>query len=293
MIFSEGPLHTDEQVLHVQLEPIYNSSERTQDIVWETCWIWWTIETNAEGESGKSVHATRHDMMIMIVIAVSKIFCTIFFTGVWQKVSSGFQVIINIISQWSLSDSKFPQISRTLLSILADLKSAVVLKVSIFPMIASSPTLFSRPLEDCPECTNYNWYHRHFHVPYFIFSLLYLFIIILLLTTFRTNTDWFPLESEWHQVSSRLWDSSKYPSRFQQCCGWNCFDSFSNLQFIKPLFLGPWELFQLLQLRLVSLSSSLFQLSSMVQVLVQSFFFFLLPFFPFNMWFTSTAKYTW
>ena len=31
--FSYGPLHTDEKVLDDQLEPIYNSSVRTQDEV--------------------------------------------------------------------------------------------------------------------------------------------------------------------------------------------------------------------------------------------------------------------
>ena len=32
-IFTDGPLHTDEQVLDDQLELIYNSFVRTQDVV--------------------------------------------------------------------------------------------------------------------------------------------------------------------------------------------------------------------------------------------------------------------
>ena len=45
---------------------------------------------------------------------------------------------------WSLSDCKFLQFSRTLLSNLTDLSSAVVLMVSIFFRIISSSSFFSR-----------------------------------------------------------------------------------------------------------------------------------------------------
>ena len=48
------------------------------------------------------------------------------------------------ISHWSLSDSKPPQISRTLLSMLVDCISPVVWMILILPLISSSPTLFSR-----------------------------------------------------------------------------------------------------------------------------------------------------
>ena len=47
---------------------------------------------------------------------------------------------------WNLSDSKSSQISRTLLSILADFNNAVVWTVSIFPEISYSFSLFSKPL---------------------------------------------------------------------------------------------------------------------------------------------------
>ena len=51
----------------------------------------------------------------------------------------------------SLSDSKSPQVSRTHLSILADLKSAVVWMVSILPLIFSISSLFSRPCGCVPS----------------------------------------------------------------------------------------------------------------------------------------------
>ena len=61
---------------------------------------------------------------------------------------------------WSLSDSKSPQVSRNLLSILADLNNAVVWIVSTRPLISKSPS----PLVDCTVSTNYNWYHHQFHI---------------------------------------------------------------------------------------------------------------------------------
>ena len=62
---------------------------------------------------------------------------------------------------WSLSDSKSPQVSRTLLRILADLNNLVVWLVSTRPLFF---------LDDCSKRTNYNLYKHHFHVPHFFFN---------------------------------------------------------------------------------------------------------------------------
>ena len=51
-----------------------------------------------------------------------------------------------MVFHWSLSDSKSPQVSRTLLSILAILNNAVVWMVSTRPPIFKSSSLFSNPL---------------------------------------------------------------------------------------------------------------------------------------------------
>ena len=48
---------------------------------------------------------------------------------------------------WSLSDSKFPQVSRTLLSILAVLNNAVIWMVSTRPPTSKSSSPFSNPLD--------------------------------------------------------------------------------------------------------------------------------------------------
>ena len=51
----------DEQVLGGQQEPIYNSSVLIKDVAWKTCRERWTIGTNGERVTGKSVLAARHN----------------------------------------------------------------------------------------------------------------------------------------------------------------------------------------------------------------------------------------
>ena len=51
-----------------------------------------------------------------------------------------------MVFHWSLSDSKSPQVSRTLLSILAVLNNVVVWMVSSRPPASKSSNLFSNPL---------------------------------------------------------------------------------------------------------------------------------------------------
>ena len=69
-----------------------------------------------------------------------------------------------MVFQWNLSVRKSLQVSKTLLSILADLKSLY------------------QSFGDCATRTNYNWYNRLFHVPQFFNSLArsrYLFLFSL------------------------------------------------------------------------------------------------------------------
>ena len=73
-----------------------------------------------------------------------------------------------MVFHWSLSDSKSPQVSRTLLSILAVLNNAVVWMVPTCPPVYKS----SFPFSYCSKSTNYNWYNCHLHVPQFFFNSL-------------------------------------------------------------------------------------------------------------------------
>ena len=62
LIYSRGPLHTDEQGKGDQLEPIFNSSVLIQDVAWETCRKQWTIGTSGGRGSEKSMPVARHDI---------------------------------------------------------------------------------------------------------------------------------------------------------------------------------------------------------------------------------------
>ena len=59
-----------------------------------------------------------------------------------------------MICHWSLSDSKFLQVSRTLLSILADLNNAAVWMVSTRSHISNSSSPFTSPLVTVPSATS-------------------------------------------------------------------------------------------------------------------------------------------
>ena len=56
-----------------------------------------------------------------------------------------------MVFHWSLSDSKSPQVSRTLLSILAVLNNAVVWTVSTRTLISKSSSPFINPLVIVPK----------------------------------------------------------------------------------------------------------------------------------------------
>ena len=70
-----------------------------------------------------------------------------------------------LLAFWSLSDSNFPQVTRTLLSILADISKAVVRMLSIFPLISYSTNFWNYF-----KSSNYKWYHHHSHVSQFLSS---------------------------------------------------------------------------------------------------------------------------
>ena len=55
------------------------------------------------------------------------------------------------VFHWRLSDSKFPQVSTTLLSILADFNAAVIWMISILLLITSSSNPIPSPLMSVPS----------------------------------------------------------------------------------------------------------------------------------------------
>ena len=104
------------------------------------------------------------------------------------------------VYHWSLSDSKSPQVSRTLLSILAGLNNAVVWTVStILLLLLLLLLLLFTPLE-------------------FITSVL---------------ADGFSQKLEWQQVSSSLQYSSQDSGRSQQCCRLDSLYPSANFQVLQ------------------------------------------------------------
>ena len=102
-MYSCGPLHVDEQRQDVQFEPTYSNSVPIQGVALRICWKQWTIGKCGERRSGISMLLERHDNDDDMLVVV----------------------------HWSLSNSKSPQVSRTLHSILADLNNAIVRIISI------------------------------------------------------------------------------------------------------------------------------------------------------------------
>ena len=154
-----------------------------------------------------------------------------------------------MVFHWSLSDSKSPQVSRTLLSILAVLSNAVVWIVSIRPPTSMSSKPFNNPLVILPTASItigtivafmfhsfFNSLARSRYLSFFSHSfsfilcsaatakstlllLLVLLLLLLLLFYFLGEfftpavADGFSRNLKWQQVSSCLQDFSQFVSQ--------------------------------------------------------------------------------
>ena len=141
---------------------------------------------------------------------------------------------------WSLSDSMSPQVSRTLLSIVADLNNAVVWMVSTRPFIFKSSSPFTNTLMTVPRArvaigiivnlmfySFFDFIARSKYLSFFSFSFnsilwfglqspqFYKFSLLFTPLEFFTSVlaDGFSLAFEWQQVSSSLQDSSQDSGR--------------------------------------------------------------------------------
>ena len=108
-----------------------------------------------------------------------------------------------MVFHWSLSDSRFPQVSRTLFSILTDLNNAVVRMVSTRPLIlkSSSPfinlsvTVSRAPITVGITVTFIS--HRFFPFP----SKIEVFILLFTFFQFYSVVSW---DSKVHNIASSL-----------------------------------------------------------------------------------------
>ncbi len=175
-----------------------------------------------------------------------------------------------MVFHWSLRDSKSPQVSRTLLSILTVLNNVVVWMVSTRSPTSKSSGPFKNPSVTVPKAPITIgiiitfMFHSFFQFPskvvvlillftFFQFysvvnrdskvdnfaSSLFLLIIIIIFHSLELFTsviaDGFSLKSEWQQVSSSLQDSSQYFGRSQLCSSVDGLHSSPNFQVLQAL----------------------------------------------------------
>ena len=116
-----------------------------------------------------------------------------------------------MVFHWGLSDSKSPQVSRTLLSILAVLGNAVILDSLYRPPTSKFSRPINNPLVIVPKALITIGIIVTLQILFFLFIIIIVIIIITIhsLELFTSAlVDGFSLESEWQQVSSNLQDSS-------------------------------------------------------------------------------------
>ena len=95
-----------------------------------------------------------------------------------------------MVSHWSLSDSKSPQVSMTLLDILADLSNAVVWIVSTRPLVSKSFNPSTNPLVTVPSApitigiTVTFMFHSFIQFPCKVFVLILVFVCFVFLFCF-------------------------------------------------------------------------------------------------------------
>ena len=144
MIFSCVLIQIEGPVLADQRRFTYMSSVRILDAMKRTYSEWWLRGTDSEKSQG----------ILTRGLLLSLLFVCFFFSYQRQL----------MVFHWSLSDSKFPQVSRTLLSILAVRNNVVVQMVSTRPPASKSSMPFNNPLVTIPN-KPITINNCHLHVP--------------------------------------------------------------------------------------------------------------------------------
>ena len=153
-----------------------------------------------------------------------------------------------MVFHWRLSDSKSPQVSGTLLTILAVMNNAVVWMVSTRPPTSKSSRPFNNPLVTVPKAPITNgiivtfMFHSFFNSlarsRYLsVFSHYYYFTPCKFFTPALTSG--ISPGPDGQPISSSLQDSSQYSGGCQQCCSLNGLESSSDFL----LFQFPFQSF--------------------------------------------------
>ena len=206
----------------------------------------------------------------------------------------------------SLSDSKSPQDSRTLLSTILDLNSVVIWMVLILPLISNSFSLLSKHFVTDPRTPAtigitvtfiFYWYFgslaKSKYLSIFLLSFVFTLwsarmanytgwqVLLLLFTpirVFHTSVSrWFLTKFEWQRVSSSLQDSSQYSDQSQQCSSLDGLHSSFYFQVLQSLYQSFGDCTKCTNHNWYNHQfhvSQFFQFPSKVQVFIFLFFFF-------------------
>ena len=145
-----------------------------------------------------------------------------------------------MVFHWSLSDSKSPQVSKTLLSILAVLNNAFIWMFSTRPLTFKSSSPFNNPLVTVPKAPIIIGIIVIIMFHSFFSSLARSRYLILLfpffyLQVFHTSSVFFT-EVRMTASPKSLQDASKYPTWIYHCCNLAVFNFSLYIQSIKSLF---------------------------------------------------------
>ena len=169
-----------------------------------------------------------------------------------------------MVFHWSLSDSKSPQVSKTLHSILVDVNNGVVWMVSTRPLISKSPSPFINPSVTVPRTPITNgimvtfMFHSFFnslaslrYLSFFslsfnftlwsigtakstILQVLLLLLLLLIIRVFHISVSWWFFTGVWVTESLlKSPDSSQDSGRSQQCCHLDSLYQSANFQVLQ------------------------------------------------------------
>ena len=147
-----------------------------------------------------------------------------------------------MVFHWSLRDNKSPQVSRTLLSILADLNNVVIWRILARPSISNSFSSFTKPLGIVPSApitigiTVTLMFHSFFgslvrskYLCLFLFSLIFTLwltgmakftipqVLFFLLTITRSSLLAEVVWSNFNFSHNCLWIKPSSPSHVESC----------------------------------------------------------------------------
>ena len=166
-------LRVEENFLELICKILFKHNQLNWSLAQVHCIVNVFLILNVIRDSDMKVQSLILEIFPRKVSGVSRLVGTIFTSIIILLLWSYSHQCQLVVFHWNLSKSRSPQISRTLLSILADFESAVV---KIFPLISLS-LLLTRPLGTVPSATTTTGitvtFYKFFSHPFFYFYSMF------------------------------------------------------------------------------------------------------------------------